>query len=334
MRAMQLRWGNAQSALELVERAEPEVGDGQVLLRVHASSVNRADVLQRDGAYSPRPASGVSAAGLDAAGDVLVVGRGVQGVEPGDRVMALAAGGLAELVVVDAGMVVPLPPTWTYVEGAAAIIGLLTEHNALKTSARLQPGESVLVHGASSGVGLQCVQMAKLLGSGPVIVTTRSSKARELLLALGADDVVETTAQDFVSRAHAITGGRGVDVIIDHVGGPHLAGNVTAAAVKGRLISVGRLGGAHGDLDMEALALKRLEIIGVTFRTRSTQEKAAVVAALRADVDMGAYEHLRPPVDRVLPWTEVMTAYDIMESNSHLGKLVLEVGGPGLATCP
>lgn len=329
MRAVHLNWGAAQSVLELVERAEPEVGDGQVLLRVHASSVNRADVLQRQGAHSPRPASGVTPAGLDAAGEVLTVGQGVEGVEPGDRVMALAAGGLAEFVVVDASMVVPLPPTWTYVEGAAAIIGLLTEHNALKTSARLRTGESVLVHGASSGVGLQCVQMAKFFGAGPIIATTRSTKAHELLLGLGADEVVDTTRQDFVAGARALTDGRGVDVIIDHVGGPHLAGSVAAAAVRGRLIGVGRLGGAQGELDMEALALKRLEIIGVTFRTRSAQEKAAVVAALRSDVDADAYEHLRPHVARVLPWTEVNTAYDIMESNSHLGKLVLEVVRPG-----
>lgn len=327
-----MRWGDAHSVLELIERPEPEVGEGQVLVRVHASSVNRADVLQRDGAYSPRPASGVIPAGLDAAGDVVCVGRGVEGVKPGDRVMAMAAGGLAELVVVDARMVVQLPRDWTYVDGAAAIIGLLTEHNALRTSGRLQAGESVLVHGASSGVGLQCVQMAKYFGAGPVIATTRSSKAHELLRGLGADEVVETTTQDFVARAQALTDGRGVDVIIDHVGGPLLAGNVAAAAVKGRLIGVGRLGGAHGDLDMEALALKRLEIIGVTFRTLSPQEKAAVVAALRSDLDVDAYEHLRPRVDRILPWTEVMTAYDIMESNAHLGKLVLEVLRPGITT--
>jgi len=245
----------------------------------------------------------------------------------GDRVMAIANGGLSEEVVIDAALAVPIPVAWTYAEGAAAILGLMTEHNALSTNGRLQQGETVLIHAAASSVGLQCVQLAKYLGAGLIIATTRSDRATELLRSVGADHVViiDHGGSGFADRVLDLTDGHGADVIIDHVGGPYLAGNIRCAAITGRLIGVGRLGGAEGVLDLETLAFKRLSLIGVTFRTRDAQEKAAIVTALCSNVDLND-ESLRPHIDRVMPWTEARQAQDLMAANFHLGKIVLALG--------
>jgi NADPH:quinone reductase-like Zn-dependent oxidoreductase len=228
---------------------------------------------------------------------------------------------------VDEAMLVPIPQTWSEAEGAAAIVALMTAHNALVTGARLRDGESVLVHGAASGVGLQTVGLSSFLGAGTVIATTRSARAVGLLRGLGAHHVVDVSQVDFVSAVSRIAGDQGVDVIVDHVGGPYLADNIDCLAVKGRLVSVGRLAGGTGTLDMETLALKRLEIIGVTFRTREAEEKAAIAAGVRDLLKTeGASEALRPTIDRILPWARVEDAYEVMERNAHLGKIVLEVG--------
>lgn len=304
----------------------PETGPGQVKIRVQAASVNRADLAQRTGTHQPAtPGRAPAVVGLDAAGDVMEVGREVTGIHVGDRVMAMANGGLSEEVVVAAALAVPIPEAWNYIEGAAAIIGLMTEHNALRTSGGLKPGESVLIHAAASSVGLQCVQLAKYLGAGLIIATTRTERATELLTSEGADHLVNIGNAGFADRVLALTDGHGADLIIDHVGGPYLADNIRCAAIKGRLVGVGRLGGVEGVLDMEAMAFKRLTLIGVTFRTRDAQEKADVVASLRSEIDLSD-EALRPPIDRVMPWTEAQQAQDLMATNSHLGKIVLALG--------
>nr|WP_277612379.1 zinc-binding dehydrogenase [Cryobacterium lyxosi] len=305
--------------------SSPEPGPHQVKIRVRNASVNRADLGQRAGTHQPAsPGSAPVVVGLDAAGDVVTVGSEVTRVHVGDRVMAIVSGGLSEEVVVDAALVIPIPPAWTYAEGAAAILGLMTEHNALRTAGELEPGDTVLVHAAASTVGLQCVQLAKYLGAGLIIATVRTDRATDLLRSSGADHVIEVGEAGFADRVLELTDGRGVDVIVDHVGGPYLAENIRCAALLGRIVGVGRLGGAHGDLDLEALAFKRISIIGVTFRTRDAAEKAAIVAALLSDVEP-AFEALRPSIDRILPWTEVQQAQDLMAANSHLGKIVLSL---------
>lgn len=325
MKAMVLERVEGSSQLSLTDVPEPAVGPQQVAVAVRAASINRADLLQRAGSYMPGASPQVLRAGLDAAGQVVAVGESVKTVTVGDRVMAMAPGGLAERVVVDETMLVPIPEAWSEAEGAAAIVALMTAHNAL-VAARLREGESVLVHGAASGVGLQTVQLSRFLGGGTVIATTRSARAADLLRGLGADHVVDVSQVDFISAVSRIKGDQGVDVIVDHVGGPYLADNVACLSVKGRLVSVGRLAGSTGTLDMEALALKRLEIIGVTFRTREAEEKDAIAAGVRRLLQTeGASEALRPTVDRTLPWTRVEDAYEVMERNAHLGKIVLEV---------
>lgn len=327
MKAMVLERIEEGSELRLADVPEPAVGPGQVAVAVRAASVNRADLLQRAGNYLPGGNPEVIRAGLDAAGPVVALGEGVKTVAVGQRVMAMAPGGQAERVVVDEAMVVPLPEDWSEAEGAAAIVALMTADNALVTAARLSEGESVLVHGATSGVGLQTVRLARFLGAGTLVATTRSARGVNLLHDLGADQVIDVSRLDFPSEVSRISGDHGIDVVIDHVGGPYLGGNLHCLAVKGRLISVGRLGGSAGTLDMETVALKRLEIIGVTFRTREADEKAAIAAGVRSLLNTaGASEALRPIIDRTLPWTRAEKAYEVMERNAHLGKMVLEVG--------
>jgi NADPH:quinone reductase-like Zn-dependent oxidoreductase len=313
------------SVLLMRDLPSPEPGPRQVKIRVRTASVNRADLNQRAGTHQPvGPGSAPVVVGLDAAGDVVTVGCEVSGVHVGDRVMTTVSGGLSEEVVVDAALVVPIPQAWTYAEGAAAILGLMTEHNALRTAGDLKPGETVLVHAAASSVGLQCIQLAKYLGAGLIIASVRTDRATDLLRSHGADHVVEVGEAGFADQVLELTDGRGVDVIVDHVGGPYLADNIRCAALRGRLVGVGRLGGADGVLDLEALAFKRLSIIGVTFRTRDAAEKADIVAALLSEVDP-AFGALRPAIDRILPWTEVQQAQDLMAANSHLGKIVLSL---------
>ncbi|WP_104200876.1 zinc-binding dehydrogenase [Cryobacterium sp. Y29] len=325
MRAIVVEQKPGGSVLSMRDLPSPEPGPRQVKIRVRTASVNRADLGQRAGTHQPvSPGSAPVVVGLDAAGDVVTVGSEVTGVHVGDRVMTIVSGGLSEEVVVDAALVIPIPPAWTYAEGAAAILGLMTEHNALRTAGELEPGETVLVHAAASTVGLQCVQLAKYLGAGLIIATVRTGRATDLLRSSGADHVIEVGEAGFADRVLELTDGRGVDVIVDHVGGPYLADNIRCAALRGRVVGVGRLGGAHGDLDLEALAFKRISIIGVTFRTRDAAEKAAIVAALLSDVDP-AFDALRPSIDRILPWTEVQQAQDLMAANSHLGKIVLSL---------
>jgi NADPH:quinone reductase-like Zn-dependent oxidoreductase len=328
VRAVVIEQTDGGTTFKVAQVAEPDLGPEQVRIAVRAASVNRADLAQRAGTHGPPPgaANGPVVPGLDAAGDVVAVGDRVEGVKPGDRVMILVSGGLAERVVVDAGLVVPIPEQWSYVEGAAAIMGLLTEHNALRTVGRLQAGETVLVHAAASGVGLIGVRLAAHFGAGMVIGTTRSGRGRETVLAHGADHIVQPQNGLFATEVLEATGGRGVDVIVDHVGGRYLEENIHVAAVKARLVGVGRLGGAEGQLDMEALALKRIQITGVTFRTRTLEEKIEVVRALRADLNLDrAAAELRPVVDRIEPWTEIERLQAAMAADQHLGKMVLEV---------
>ena len=326
MKAVVLERVEGRTGLTLTDVAEPALGPRQVAVAVRAASVNRADLLQRDGGYLPGETPRMLRAGLDAAGEVVAIGDAVDTVAVGERVMAMAPGGLAERVIVDEAMVVPIPETWSEAEGAAAVVALMTAHQALVSAGRLRHGESVLVHGAASGVGLQTVRLSRFLGAATVIATTRSSRAADLLRALGADHVVDLSRDDFAPAVRRIEGDAGVDVVIDHVGGPYLERTIDCLAVKGRLVSVGRLAGGTGTLDMEILALKRLEIIGLTFRTRDDEEKAAIAAGVRKLLETeGAADALRPTIDRTLPWTRVDAAYDVMERNAHLGKIVLEV---------
>lgn len=336
MKAMTIeRHHSTGPQLSMAELARPVLGEGEVRVAVRAASVNRADLAQLAGTHAPgEAASQVQPVGLDAAGEIVEIGSGVTEFSCGDRVMAMAAGGLAEEVVVRAGMLIPIPANWSYFEGAAAVLGFMTAHNSLVTTAGLTTHETVAVHAATSGVGMQAVQLARYFGAGHVIGTTRSGRGADLLHDLGVDEVINTSSTDFALRSLEFTGGKGVDVILDYVGGSYLPANIRAAALKGRIVGIGRLGGPEGTLDLEALAYKRLTISGVTFRTRNSDEKIEIVRALRRDIasfqtcteDRDAHESLRPIIAEILPWNEVSYAYDLLSDNTLLGKIVMKVG--------
>ena len=314
------------SGITLLDVPAPVLGPRQVRISVRAASANRADLAQLAGTHQT-PSDDVLIAGLDAAGDVVEVGSEVDAFRVGDRVMALAAGGMAEQVVVEAGMVVPIPAPWTYVEGAAAVLALLTEHNALRTAGRLRAGEHVMVHAAASGVGLVGARVAKQMGAGLILGSVRSDRATDVLARHGVDHVVRADQDTFSDTVLELTDGRGVDLIVDHVGGPYLEENVRAAAIGARLVGVGRLGGVRGVLDMETLAYKRLELIGVTFRTRSVAEKVAVVQAMTTELDLDDLaSSWRPEVWKIAELAAIGEVHATMAADAHIGKLVVTVG--------
>ncbi|HEY3468361.1 MAG TPA: zinc-binding dehydrogenase [Amycolatopsis sp.] len=310
------------ATLALGDVPEPELGHGQVRVSVRAVSVNYADQFVPQGGYGKPPADGAAwVAGLDAAGEVTEVGAGVTGVRVGDRVMAMVPSSLAEQVVTDARFTVPVPPDWSDEEGAAAIVGLLTECSALTAADGLRAGENVVVTGATSGMGLQGVQLARHLGAGRIIAVARSDRADDVLHRLGADLVLHSAGPGFADRVLDATGGSGADVAVDHVGGSYFPDLVAAAAIKGRIVNVGRAAGAVATADLEAFSLKQLTLRGVTFRTRAPAELAELYQQVR-DLDLTT---LRPVVDRVVPWQQTEAAQGSLSTGTVVGKVVIRV---------
>ncbi len=315
--------------LECRDVPAPTPRPGELLVRVRATGLNRADLAQRRGAY-PRPATGgdsaLNIAGLEAAGEVAGLGEGVTDFAIGDRVMAMCAGGYAEYTTIDHRLAVRVPERLSWEEAAAVPVAYMTEHDALITNARLQVGESVLVHAASSGVGVAAIQIAKLWGAKPIMGTSGVTEKLAALAAQGLDQGINYRTENFAEAVLATTNGAGVDVVIDHVGGPHFHDNMRCMALRGRLVSVGRLGGKMGELDLDFLALRRLHLIGVTFRTRTLAERIAVTQRFAADLLAALADgRLRPLINRVFPLQEAMAAQDYMASNGQIGKIVLTV---------
>ena len=306
----------------------PAIGPRELLVRVRAAALNRADLAQRAGRYRQAATAreGVPIGGLEAAGEVVAVGAQVTLHRVGDRVMGMCSGGFAECIALDERIALPVPGALDWPQAAATPVALLTEHDALATRARLQPGESVLIHAAASGVGLIGVQIAKLLGAAPLLATAGDARKAEVVRALGADVTIEHRRQDFEAIAAEHTP-HGVDVVIDHVGAALLPANLRALAVGGRLVSVGRLGERIGEIDLDLLARKNLQLLGASFRTR-TLEQYGEVAWRAADALLPALAdgRLRPLVDSVFPLERAAEAQERMLENRHVGKIVLEIG--------
>lgn len=325
MRAVLINRDASGTTLAVGDAPAPELDASGVRIAVHAGSVNYVDQFVPTGGYGTPPADGKAwVAGLDAAGEVIEVGRDVESVCVGDRVMTMVAGGLAEQVVVDARLVIPIPDEWTYEDGAAAVIGLLTEHDALASAGSFGPGEHVLITGATSGIGLQGVALARALGAGTVIALARSDRADDALRRLGADAVLHSTGRGFADEVLAATDGAGVDVTIDHVGGEYFPDIVAATAIKGRIVNVGRVAGTVATADLEAFSLKRLTLRGVTFRTRDADELAAMFAGVRS-LDLA---RLRPTIDRVVSWEDTQEAQGLLGAGTVVGKIVLRLDRP------
>ena len=298
-------------------------GPGQARVRVRASGLNRGVVMFLAGMRGD--GSRVVPMGVvEFAGEVDALGDGVEGVAVGDRVMARGPGAAAEYVNLDARFLVSVPGDWSWQQAAAVPNVFVTSHDAMLSNAELQPGESLLVTGGASGVGTATLQIARLLGARPVIATTRSPDAKgDALRELGADLVVDTTQPDWPEVVRKATGDKGVDVIIDTVGAPLLAGSFDALALCGRMIGVGRTGGNIDEIDLDLLALKRLKLIGVTFRTRTVEEDIACSRRFAEDL-LGAFEdgRLKPVLHSSFPWEEIEAAYASMAEDNHIGKIV------------
>lgn len=309
---------------------DPVARPGQLLVRVRAAALNRADLLARRGAYR-RGTSGVAEtssfiAGSELAGDVIDVGEGAEGWSPGDRVMALGPG-YAELAAVSASTALRVPDELSWEEAGALPVGLFTMHDALVTNGRFVAGQSVLVNAATSGVGVVGVRLAAELGASVVFATSRSAdKLNVLADFLGPMPCpvvyVDTTSSDLVAASLDHTIGSGVDVIIDNVGASALASNLDAIAIRGHIVQVGRLGGRTAELDLDELARKRVSLVGVTFRTRTADDVAAVVSAASRDAGH-LLPRLAPRVDRTFPLVDAEAAQAAMAQDAHVGKIVL-----------
>ena len=291
-------------------------------MKVKAAGLNRGEILQTGRARSGEP----QPIGVEFAGEVAAVGAGVSQWHTGDRVMGHGTGGQAEYVLAAPGALLRVPDTVSWVEAAAFPNVFITAHDALITNGRLRSGETVLVNAASSGIGLAAIEIARVMGAGRVIATSRSADKVQRLKALGVDCVIDVSSTDQVDAVASCTAGRGVDVIVDSVGGTVFEANLESLAVQGRLVNIGRLGSSSATIDLNALWLKRLKLIGVTFRTRTEEERLACVQAcgrdLLAPFAAGA---LRTIVDRTYRLDEIAAAHDYMKTDRHFGKIVLVV---------
>jgi putative PIG3 family NAD(P)H quinone oxidoreductase len=321
--------GGEGGVLELVERRTPEPGSRQVLVRVEATAVNRADLLQRRGQYPAPPGAPADIPGLEYAGVVARIASDVTEWAVGDRVMGLVGGGsYAEYVVVHEGEAIPVPAHFTAAEAAAIPEAFITAHDALITQCHLREGETVVVHAAASGVGTAAVQLAKAAGAR-VIGTVRSESKLERVRSLGADVVLQP-GEEWAGDVLRATDGRGVDVVLDLVGGGYLPGNVRVLAPRGRLIVVGLTAGRESLLDLGAVLRKRLHIIGTVLRARTLDEKILTATAFTRDVfPLLATDRVRPVIDRVLPLSRAGEAHELLERNATVGKVVLEVISAG-----
>jgi NADPH2:quinone reductase len=313
--------------LELRDVPEPEPGPSDVLIRVKATALNRADLAQRRGGYPAQSAAGECAlviGGLEATGEIVGMGTEVTGLSSGDRVMAMCGGGYAEYVTVDYRLALPVPERLSWEDAATIPVSYMTEHDALITNAQLQAGESVLVNAASSGVGVAAIQLAKLFGAQPVIGTSGSPEKLDALKSLGLDRGINYQSENVADAVLAETDGAGIDIVLDHVGASALADHMRCMALKGRLVGIGRLGGRMSDIDLDLLALKRLRLIGVTFRTRTLDERIAIAQRCAADVLPALADgRLRPVIDRTFPLEDALEAQGYMASNAQVGKIVL-----------
>ena len=314
------------NGVEVSEVPAPKPQPSQVLVRVRACGLNRADLAVAAGRAHGAVGGPGTIVGMEFAGEVAEVGSEVRNVKSGDRVMCSGAAGYAEYAVSDWGRVQTLPASMNFEEAATLPIALQTMHNALVTVGQLKKGESVLIQGASSGVGLMALQIAKLKGASVVIGSSTNPARRAKLKDWGADLAIDTSSPGWADEVIAATEGKGVHLIVDQVSASVANANMKAARVLGRIVNVGRLGGAKGEFDYDLHAMKRISYIGVTFRTRSIEEVREINRLMRADLwDAVVAGKLKLPIDRTFGLAEAPAALAHMKANNHFGKVVLRV---------
>jgi NADPH2:quinone reductase len=309
--------------LEIRDIARPQPKPNEVLVKVRAAGLNRADLNAARGAGG-HGAVGATL-GLDWSGEVVEAGNAVVGgFKPGDHVMCAGAGGYAEYAVADWGRVTPMPASLSFEQAATLPVAVATMHDALVTNGRLKAGERVMIQGASSGVGLMALQIAKLLGAGLVIGTSTNAARRAHLKEFGADLAIDTGNPNWPDEVLKATDGKGVNLIIDQVSGSVANGNLKATAILGRIVNVGRLGGGKAEFDFDLHAARRITYIGVTHRTRSVDELREETRVMWKDLSSAiAAAKLHLPIDRTFPLEHAAAAQAHMKANQHFGKILL-----------
>jgi putative PIG3 family NAD(P)H quinone oxidoreductase len=329
MKAVEIEAPGGPEVLRAVDRPVPRPGPGEVLIRVEAAGVNRPDVLQRQGKYAPPPGAS-DIPGLEVSGAIVTLGEGVSEWKVGDRVTALVAGGgYAEYCAAPAPQCLPIPKGLDAIGAAALPETCFTVWTNVFARGRLAAGETLLVHGGTSGIGTTAIQMARCFGAR-VFATAGSAAKCDACRHLGAEDAFDRTREDFVARVQEATGGRGADVILDMVGGDYLPRNLAALAPEGRLVQIALIGGATGTLSLQEVMQRRLTITGSTLRPRTVAEKGAIARALREHV----WPHveagrLRPVIHATVPLAQAADAHRMMEGGEHIGKIVLTVARHG-----
>ena len=327
MREIIFEGAGGPEVIKLREAPVPAPGPRKVLVEVVAAGINRPDCIQRAGLYPPPPGE-TAIPGLEIAGRIVALGEGVSGLAVGDEICALVGcGGYAEYCLADAALCLPRPKPLSLIEAAGVPETFFTVYDNVFSRGGLKPGESFLVHGGSSGIGSTAIQLAKKFGA-MVFATAGSAEKVDFCLKLGADAAINYREQDFVSEVKALTAKKGVDVILDMVGGPYVQKNLSALAPDGRIVQIAFLQGAKvKDFDFMLLMLKRLTITGATLRSRPLAAKAAIAAALREKVwpllDSG---EVKPVLHATFPLEDARAAHELMESSAQLGKIVLITG--------
>src|SRR3954453_9158614 len=303
---------------------KPAARGTHALVRVRACGLNRADLGMTKG-HAHGSAGGVGAVlGMEWAGEGAEVGPDARGVKAGDKVMGSGGAAFAEYTLADHGRLFRTPSNMNFDEAATLPVALATMHNAVVTNGALQSGQSVLIQGASSGVGLMGLQIAKLKGARMVIGSSTDPARRGRLKEFGADLAVDSSDPGWVDQVLEATGGEGVDLIVDQVSGPVATQNLAATKVKGRIVNVGRLGGTHADFNFDLHAARRIHYVGVTFRTRSIEEIREIFTEVRKDIWPAVESRkLQLPIDKVFSFDDIGKAFEHMEANRHLGKIVV-----------
>ena len=325
MKAIVCRHFGGPEELVMGEWPQPEPGVREILVRVEATALNRADTLQRRGLYPPPPGES-PILGLEMAGEVVALGMGVSDWKVGDRVCGLlAGGGYASYVVIHEEMALPVPPQMDYTEAAAIPEVFLTAYQALRWLAAVQPGETVLIHAGASGVGTAAIQLAREMGARSIV--TASASKHDICQDLGAETAIDYRVRDFAEVALEHTDNKGVNVIIDVIGGPYFKKNLQALRPDGRMVMLALMGGVQvSEADLSPVLAKRLSIIGSTLRSRHIDYKIALTNDFQAFAwPLFNNGHLRPVIDSVMDWEKVSEAHARMDANQNQGKIVLRV---------
>jgi NADPH:quinone reductase len=325
MKQVEISGPGGPEVLNLVDGPLPDPGTGEVLIKVYAAGVNRPDVFQRQGKYNP-PAGASPIPGLEVAGEIVKLGAGVTEFGLGDRVCALVSGGgYAEFCVAPVPQVLPIPTGLTFIEASGIPENYFTVWTNVFDRGQLQKGETILIHGGSSGIGTTAIQLCHQFGAR-IISTAGSDEKCGVCKSLGADHVINYKTQDFEAETKAITGGKGANVILDMVGGNYIQKNINCLALEGRLIQIAFLQSSINQLDLMAVMTKRLTITGSTLRPRTVEQKGEIARALSKEIwPLFNDKKIKVLVDTVLPLSRASDAHALMESSTHIGKIVLEV---------